>query len=143
MDTKDLALIDTDATHELVASRAVFHLRHPSAHFPSESDVIFIKDVMKRVSSRSIAYFAVGIHALTALLQRLEAIETDHITIGCDGSIINRYPGYMERAQASLDQMIESEYLHNKIRVSLERTTDSAVLGAAVAGAMAAKATKS
>lgn len=142
MDTKDLALINSDATHELVASRAIFHLRHPSAYFSSESDVMFIKDVMKRVSSRSIAYFAVGIHALKALLQRLEAIETDHIIIGCDGSI-NRYPGYMERAQASLDQMIESEYLRNKIRVSLERTTDSAVLGAAVAGAMAAKATKS
>ena len=143
VDTKDLALIDTDATRGLVASRAVFHQRHPSTHFPGESDVMFIKDVVKRVSSRSIAYFAVGIHALTALLQRLEAIDTDQITIGCDGSIINRYPGYMERAQATLDQMIESENLQNKIRVSLERTTDSAVLGAAVAGAMAAQVAKS
>ena len=136
VDTKDLALIDTDATHGLVASRAVFHQRHPSAHSPSESDVMFIKDVVKRVSSRSIAYFAVGIHALTGLLQRLEAIDTDRITIGCDGSIINRYPAYMERVQATLDRMRESEQPHNKVRVRLERMTDSAVLGAAVAGAM-------
>ena len=143
LDTKDLALIDTDATHGLVASRALLHQRHPSAHSPGESDVTFIKDVVKRVSSRSIAYFAVGIHALTSLLQRLEAIDADCITIGCDGSIINKYPGYMERAQATLDQMIESENLQKKIRVSLERTTDSAVLGAAVAAAMAANSTTS
>ena len=143
VDTKDLALIDTDATYGLVASRTLLHQRHPSAHLPGESDLMFIQDVVKRVSSRSIAYFAVGIHALTSLLQRLEATNTGCITIGCDGSIINRYPGYMERVQTTLDQMIESENLQRKIRVSLERTTDSAVLGAAVAGAMAANLTTS
>lgn len=136
IDTKDLAFIDIDTSHELAASRALFHHRHQSPNLPSERDMMFIKDVVRRVSTRSILYFTVGIHALTVLLQKLETIDTDHITIGCDGSIINKYPSYMERAQATLDQMIESD----QMRVNLERTTDSAVLGAAVAGAMATNA---
>lgn len=140
VETKDLAFIDIDTSHELVASRALFHQRHQCPHLPSERDMMFIKDVVRRVSTRSIMFFTVGIHALVALLQRLESVDMDHITIGCDGSIINKYPDYMERVQATLDEMLESDQLHKKIRVSLERTTDSAVLGAAVAGAMAADA---
>ena len=138
LDTKNLALIDVDESHELVLSRSLFHQWHPSPHYPGEKDMMFIKDVVRRVSTRSIAYFTVGIHALTAVLQTLDTIEMDHITIGCDGSIINKYPGYIERAQAILSQMIESGDPQGKMRVSLERTTDSAMLGAAVAGAMAA-----
>ena len=138
LDTKNLALIDVDESGELVLSRSLFHQWYPSPRCPSEKDMMFVKDVVRRVSTRSIAYFTVGIHALTAVLQRLDTIEMDHITIGCDGSIINKYPSYIERAQATLNQMIESGDSQGKIRVSLERTTDSAVLGAAVAGAMAA-----
>lgn len=138
LDTKDLAVIGIDASNGLAASRALFHQRHPSPHPPSEGDVIFIKEVVRRVSTRSIAYFTVGIHALTALLQELETTNMDHITIGCNGSIINHYPGYMEGVQALLDQMIRSDNLHGKIRVRLEKMNDSSVLGAAVAAAMAA-----
>lgn len=140
IETKDLAFIDTDTSHELAASRALFHQRHQSPRLPSERDMMFIKDVIRRVSTRSIVYFTVGIHALVALLQKVESLNIDHITIGCDGSIINKYPSYIERAQATLDQMLESDHSHKRTRVTLERTTDSAVLGAAVAGAMAANA---
>ena len=143
VDTKDLALIENDVSNGLAASRALLHQRHPSPHQTSERDVMFIKDVVRRVSSRSIAYFTVGMHALIALLQSLETIDTDHITIGCDGSIINKYPSYIERAQGTLEQMLESDDPHRKMRVNLERTTDSAVLGAAVAAAIAAKVTVS
>lgn len=138
VDTKDLALIENDVSNGLAASRALLHQRHPPPNQPSERDVLFIKDVVRRVSTRSISYFTIGMHALTALLQRLEPIGTDHITIGCDGSIINKYPSYIERAQTTLNRMFESDNHHRKMRVNLERTTDSAVLGAAVAAAIAA-----
>lgn len=138
IDTKDVAAIDNDTSHGLAASRALFHEQYSSPHLPSERDMMFLKDVVRQVSTRSIAYFTVGIHALTALLQKLETIDMDHITIGCDGSIINKYPSYMERAQATLDQMNEFNDLQENMRISLERTKDSAVLGAAVAGALAA-----
>ncbi len=138
LDTKDLALIGVDASHGYAASRALFHQEYPSPRLPSERDIMFIKEVVRRVSTRSIAYFTVGIHALTALFHKLETIDMDHVTIGCDGSIINKYPGYMERAQETLDHMVEADNLGRKMTVSLERMTDSAVLGAAVAAAMAA-----
>lgn len=140
VDTKDLAFIDIDTSHGLAASRSLFYQRHASPHLPSERDIMFIKDVVKRVSTRSIAYFTAGIHALTELLQRLETIDMGHVTIGCDGSIINKYPGFMEGVQEMLDQMIGLDNPEAGKRVILERTTDSAVLGAAVAGAMAASA---
>lgn len=138
VDTKDMAFIDIDTSHGLAASRSRFHERYSSPHLPKERDMVFIKDVVRRVSMRSVAYFTVGIHALTTLLRKLETVNIDQVTIGCDGSIINKYPGYMERAQATLDQMIESDNPQGKTRVTLERTEDSAVLGAAVAVALAA-----
>ena len=143
LDTKNLALIDVDKSHELVHSRSLFHQWYPSPQCPSEKDMMFIKDVVRRVTTRSIAYFTVGMHALTAVLQRLDTMEVNHYAIACDGSIINKYPSYIERAQALLNQMSESGDPQEKMRVSLERTTDSAVLGAAVAGAMAASVTVS
>lgn len=142
-DTKDLAFIDIDTSPGLADSRALFQQRHPFPHMPSERDIVFIKDVVRRVSTRSIAYFTVGIHALTAMLQKLETIDMDHVTIGCDGSIINKYPGYMERAQATLDEMVTHDSVAGKKRIVLESTIDSAVLGAAVAGAMAASVVNS
>lgn len=138
LDTRDLAFIDLDTSNGLNNSRASFHQRYPSSHVPSERDIVFIKDVVKWVSTRSMAYFTVGIHALTALLQKLETVHVNRVTIGCDGSIINKYPEYMERAQVMLDQMIKFDHVQENMEVMLERTTESAVLGAAVAAAMAA-----
>ena len=135
LDTKDLAQIDDGG---LGASCSLLHRRHPSPHFPSERDITFIKNVVRFVSVRSIAYFTVGMHALTTLIQWVETKPEENITIGCDGSVINEYPGYMERAQGTLNQMIQSDNLHRTIKVKLVRTFDSAVLGAAVAAAMAA-----
>ena len=138
LDTRDLALIEIDESHGLAVSCSLFHQRYPSSRQPTERDIMFIQGVVRRVSTRSIAYFTVGIHALTAVLQKLDTVEMGHITIGCDGSIINKYPNYMERTQAIINQMVESDNVHGQMKVRLERTTDSAVLGAAVAGAMAA-----
>lgn len=135
IDTKDLAQIETGG---LTESRGFLDQRHPSPHLSSERDIRFIKDVVRLVSTRSIAYFTVGMHALTSLIQWIETKPVESITIGCDGSVINKYPGYMERAQDTLNQMIQSDNLHGTTKVKLVRTVDSAVLGAAVAAAMAA-----
>ena len=137
LDTKNLAFLDADESPKLIQSRYRFDEWYPCPHYPSEKDMRFIKQVVKRVSIRSAAYFTVGMHALTAVLQTLGPIETDQITIGCDGSIINNYPSYFERAQQILNQMIESGDPQGK-KISLEKTRDSPVVGAAVAAAMAA-----
>jgi len=91
---------------------------------------------------------AVQVYALTSLLQDLEEDEAgllnvglnlDHISIGCDGSVINKYPRYMERAQEILDRLRGMDRKARQ-RVVLRPTTDNAVFGAAVAGCLAAKA---
>lgn len=142
LDTKYLAQIEVDTSESLSTTRTLLHQHHPTSQPPTFSDAFFIRQTIKLISSRSIAYFTTGIHALSSLLQDLEnkagqQDDLDHISIGCDGSVINKYPGYIDRAQAMLDEMIENEGLGRK-DVDLERTQDSAVLGAAVAGAMAA-----
>ena len=142
LDARTLALIDVDMTPFLSSSRAILETRHPSSQSLTTSDLHFIRQITRHVVHRSISYFTVGMHALTSLLQDLDAeaglrIHLDHLSIGCDGSIINKYPGYMERAQALLDELRQHEGNGRK-KVVLEKTQDSAVLGAGVAAAMAA-----
>lgn len=154
LETKILAQIETDPSPSLSTTRVILHKLHPSIKKPTLTDAHFVRQTILSVTSRSIAYFATGVHALSSSLQDMEqkaGLEDnlDHITIGCDGSVINKYPGYMDRAQGLLDMMKLVEdwdpqgaglVAKPKKRVILERTVESAVLGAGVAGAMAAAA---
>ncbi len=144
LNTKTLALIENDNSHDLTDTISLLHQRHPSIHKPTPRDAYFIQQTIRFVTNRSIAYFATGIHALASLLQELEyntglQDNLDHISIGCDGSVINKYPMYMERAQEILDQMFTRWDSAGK-SVILEKTQDSAVLGAGIAAALAANA---
>ena len=141
LDTRTLAQIHLDTSAGLTKTRHLLHERHPSLSRPSVADANFIRKVICSVAGRSTAFFATAVHALTSLLQDLDieaGLESklDHISIGCDGSVINKYPEYMEKAQETLDQMRLAESIERKM-VILEKTQDSAVLGAGVAGAMA------
>ena len=142
LNTKTLALIENDTSHDLRDTISLLHQWHPSSHKPTPRDAYFIQRIVRSVTKRSIAYFATGIHALTSLLQELERNnglqkEVVHIGIGCDGSVINKYPMYMERTQEILDHMFKRSGPVDK-SVTLEKTKDSAVLGAGIAAALAA-----
>ena len=142
LNTKTLALIENDTSYDLRDTISLLHQYHPSIHKPTPRDAYFIQQIVRFVTNRSIAYFATGIHALASLLQELECnsgLQDDmgHISIGCDGSVINKYPRYMERAQEILDNMFTRGDPGGK-NVVLEKTQDSAVLGAAIAAALAA-----
>ena len=145
LDTRTLAQIQVDTSADLMKTRNFLRDRHPSRCRPSFADALFVQRVVCSVARRSIAYFATAVHALASLLQDLDieaGLESnlDHISIGCDGSVINKYPEYMEKAQETLDQMRMAENIDRK-KVLLEKTQDSAVLGAGVAGAMAGQPT--
>lgn len=143
LDARLLAIIETDTSSFLSASLKAFKEHHPSSTTPTASDLYFLQRVIKSVSRRSSAFVAVGIHALASLLDDMEQQHNvissglNHVSIGCDGSIINKYPEYMDRCQDLIDRLVELEGKGRK-RVVLERTTDSAVCGAGVAVAMAA-----
>lgn len=139
LDTRTLAAIEHDNSHSLLSSCLLFQERHPSSGSLSSADIHFIRHIIRCVSRRSSAYFTAGVHALSSLLHDLSESDdaSDHVSIGCDGSVINKYPGYMARSQEIMDQLIVLEGKGRK-RVILEKTINSAVLGAGVAGAMAA-----
>lgn len=143
LDARVLAAIETDKSPTLSLSRRLFQQQHPNAVSPANSDMYFVQQVTLAVSRRSCAYATAGIHALASLLQDMEAShqvvsnDSDSINIGCDGSIINKYPGYMDIVQSQLDQIIELEIGRRK-RIVLEKTIEPAVSGAGVAVAMAA-----
>lgn len=152
LDTGHLACVDV--AEDISLSCAIFGDLYPgnySGHYyplstkssPSEKDMTFVQAVVRLVIYRSGALFTVGIHALTTLLRDLETEDIRELAIACNGSIINHYPDYLGRAQATLDQFHEVEGLgglEDNVRVSLKKSTDSAVLGAAVAVAMVVEA---
>lgn len=145
LDTRTLAAIELDTSPCLSNSRFLLQDRHPSANLPTYFDLNFIRRTIQAVSCRSSAYFTAGVHALSSLLNDLENHDSlqnqldllDHVSIGCDGSVINKYPGFMATSQGIIDKLVEMETNGMK-RVVLEKTVDSAVLGAGVAVAMAA-----
>lgn len=163
LETNTLAAIERDTSTSLAPSLALFLELHPSSSSsrpPSYKDMSFIRQVIRSVSRRSSAYFTTSLHALCCLLHNIDepssSSDSDasnisssssasgrhqHVSIGCDGSVINKYPGYMARSQEILDNLIaidDTSQGNDKRRYTLEKTQDRAVLGAGVAGAMAA-----
>ncbi|KAL8852939.1 MAG: hypothetical protein Q9221_002189 [Calogaya cf. arnoldii] len=142
LDTRVLGTLEADSSPHL--SRGMYlenawELLEGEELTPEEYE--FIVQVIKAVSRRSQGYFTAAIHALSYLLHDVDDSlldnGLDHICIGCDGSIINRYPGYMEQCQSLLDEMVRSDGSGTK-RVVLQNAGESCtVLGAAVAVAMA------
>lgn len=137
LDTKTIAIIQADKSVELIESRRLLERLHPSAVMPSTADARFLQIIITSVSHRAVAYFAVGVHALTALLQDLDAeiSPLDHLSVGCDGSVINKYPAFMQTAQEKLDGIWRFENNGRK-RALLEEISDGSVLGAGIAGAL-------
>ncbi|KAL8786782.1 MAG: hypothetical protein Q9213_002603 [Squamulea squamosa] len=138
LDTRTLAAFEADNYPNLSPSciyfQKEFHLRAP----PTPAEMGFIRQVVLAVSRRSQGYFTAAIHALSSLLHDLDdgimQNGLDHICIGCDGSVINKYPGYMEKSQFLLDELVHAS---GQKRVVLESAGESAVLGAGVAVGMA------
>lgn len=87
------------------------------------------------VSQRAAAYLASGIHALWTLHLAEEGLAPDaedHVTIGCNGSVIERYPGFRQRTQAYLNELCTKSGGRNGAIV-LDIAIESAIFGAAVA----------
>ncbi|KAL8913945.1 MAG: hypothetical protein Q9171_001330 [Xanthocarpia ochracea] len=140
LETRTLAAFEADTYPNLTRSCIYFQNEYNLPVPPTLAEMRFIRQVVLSVSRRSQGYFTAAIHALSSLLHDLDdgilQNGLDHICIGCDGSVINKYPGFMERSQALLDELVRADQSGQK-RVVLESAGESAVLGAGVAAAMA------
>ncbi|KAF2843454.1 actin-like ATPase domain-containing protein [Patellaria atrata CBS 101060] len=138
LDTGILAIFQADDTPLLSKSSAAFYSQHPLSTPPSYADLLFIRQVAQVVSRRAAAYLAVGIHSLWQLrlvAEGLTAASNGHMTIGCNGSVIEKYPGFRQQCQAYLDDLtaLSGADPHS---VVLEIADEAAIFGAAVAASV-------
>ncbi|KAI9881268.1 MAG: hypothetical protein M1830_005554 [Pleopsidium flavum] len=141
LDTHTIAIIEADDTPTLAEARTFLQDHHSFPTSPTLQDLQYIQTICRCVSRRATGYLATGIHALWKLQTDSEGLDphaSGHVSIGCNGSVINKYPGFLQRCQEYVDDLTEAEGL-GRGRVALEPAHDAAILGAAVAVALAEK----
>ncbi len=135
LDTRILAIFESDDSPELTTARKAFLNAHPMKVIPGLQELQFMRDLGRLVSRRGAAYLATALHALWAVRTTAEGIETgdaSHVTIACDGSMIGKYPGFRARTQQYLDELCTLSGAKQGA-VTLEMAPDSSIFGAAVA----------
>jgi hexokinase len=94
-----------------------------------------IRSIIRLISTRAAALLAAGIHAMWTLRYEAEGhsvTTTPHVSIGCNGSVIELYPDFRARCQSVLDRLTERSGA-SPGAVGLEIAYESALFGAAVA----------
>lgn len=149
LDTSIVAVVEADASPSLSSSASLLQKEHTFARSPSTQDLLFLQRVCRIVSKRSAGYLATAIHSMWCLhndstkdTPGVTKSQNHNLSIACDGSVINKYPGFRSRCQGYLDQLTQytaktSSDSATDSYIRLEPAPDSAILGAAVAVAVA------
>lgn len=135
LDTGTLAALDMDESKHHTHSIAYFQTHHPLSKPPTYRDMAFIRHVAQLVSHRAAAYLAAGIHSLWELRISSEGLTPEtagRMAIGCNGSVIEKYPLFRELCQSHLDELTGLSGAEPG-SISLEIAVESAIFGAAVA----------
>lgn len=163
LDTAIVAFIEGDTSPSLAPSAALLQKNHTFHTTPSVEDLTFIRHVCKCVSNRSAGYLSTAIYSMWCLRNEAEfpmqstkepvkkLLEPQEVTvteieepsktlsIACDGSVINKYPGFRDRCQTYLDIITREgspSSAKDKPSITLELAHESAIFGAAVAVAI-------
>ena len=159
-DTSIVAFIEEDSSVSMASSAALLQKEHIFPSYPPVEDLRFLRRVCQVVSRRAAGYLATAIHSMWCLRNEVEfpitasvtdslvkespevtVLESDesakNLTIACDGTVINKYPGFRDTCQNYLDKLSELTNPETKSAIRLEPAPESAILGAAVAVAVA------
>lgn len=134
-DTGIMAVIEADDTPTLTKACTILQANHPLATPPTSTDLYYVRQVCQLVSHRAAAYLATGIHALWSLRNKSEgfsAADAGHITISCNGSVIEKYPSFRTVSQQYIDELTTRSGAPSRA-VDLEMAIESSIFGAAVA----------
>ncbi|KAI4639396.1 hypothetical protein J4E93_009224 [Alternaria ventricosa] len=134
LDTGTIAAMEMDDSKNLTSATALFQSRHPLSKPPTYNDIQFVRQVSQLVSHRAAAFLATGIHALWALRTESEGLtpaSAGRMSIGCNGSVIEKYPCFKELCQSHLHELTAASGAEPN-SVSLEIAVESAIYGAAV-----------
>ncbi|KAK3712923.1 N-acetylglucosamine kinase 1 [Vermiconidia calcicola] len=140
-ETRTLAIFESDRTTNLSDASAAFRSAHPMRSPPKLHELEFIRDVGRLASRRAAAYLATSLHALWAVRTSAEGIEPNeasHVTIACDGSMIEKYPDFRRCTQRFLDRLCVLSGA-SEGAVTLELAPESSIFGAAVAASCMAE----
>jgi hexokinase len=135
LDTGTIAAMEMDKSKHYTIATTVFQQKHPLSKPPTYSDIHFIRQLSQLVSHRAAAFLATGIHALWLLRLEAEGLTPDtagRMSIGCNGSVIEKYPFFRELCQVHLDELTTASGAAPK-SITLEIAVESAIYGAAVA----------
>ncbi|RMX93737.1 hypothetical protein D0867_14105 [Hortaea werneckii] len=146
LDTRLLADFQLDTSPSLTAARASFLHAHPfrSGRVPRTEELKFLRDLSKLIADRAAVYLAVALHALWVVRTEAESFsssdevdvddeeggvddEQKQVTIACNGTIVEKYPGFRAACQGFLDRLCCLS------AVTLEMAPESSIFGAAVA----------
>lgn len=157
-DTSLVAFIEEDSSPSLSASAALLQKEHTFPNLPSVEDLRFLRRICQTVSRRAAGYLATAIHSMWCLRNEVEfpatpttgsldkespevtVIESEDpgtISIACDGTVINKYPGFQDTCQSYLNQLTAETHPGSRCAIQLNPAPESAILGAAVAVAVA------
>ncbi|PVI01389.1 hexokinase-1 [Periconia macrospinosa] len=135
LDTGTLAAMELDESKSLTNAIALFQSKHSLSKPPSYNDIHFVRQVSQLVSHRAAAFLAAGIHALWELRIKAEGLTpaaAGKLAIGCNGSVIEKYPLFRGLCQSHLDELTTASGAEPN-SISLEIAVESAIFGAAVA----------
>lgn len=135
LDSRILAAFESDTTSTLEKAKAAFVQAHPSTTKPRLSELEFIRQVARLVSRRAAAYLATALHALWIVKTESEGLQPGKaapVTVACNGTIVEKYPGYRELCQRHLDDLCEQSGA-SRGAVTLSMAHESSIFGAAVA----------
>ncbi|KAI8936873.1 hypothetical protein NX059_006109 [Plenodomus lindquistii] len=135
LDTGTIAAMEMDNSKHLTHATALFQSKHPLSKPAAYNDIQFVRQVSQLVSHRAAAFLATGIHALWLLRTASEGLTpatVERMSIGCNGSVIEKYPFFRELCQSHLDELTTASGAGTK-SISLEIAVESAIYGAAVA----------
>ncbi|KAI7674180.1 hexokinase-1 [Hortaea werneckii] len=121
LDTRLLADFQLDTSPSLSAARTSFLHAHPlrSGRVPRTEELKFLSDLSKLIADRAAVYLAVALHALWVVRTEAETsssddvdddeggVDDDHkrVTIACNGTIVEKYPGFRTACQGFLDRL--------------------------------------
>jgi hexokinase len=135
LDTGTIAAMEMDNSKHLTNAAALFQTKHPLSKPPTYNDIQFVRQISQLVSHRAAAFLATGIHALWVLRTQSEGLtpaSAGRMSIGCNGSVIEKYPSFRELCQSHLDDLTTASGAGPR-SISLEIAMESAIFGAAVA----------
>ena len=146
LDTEIMAKLEMDTTKSMKNSISMIKKAFGLKKAPSLKEVAFLRAATESISHRASAYIAIAVHGLWALQKDTDINPTTphgtpKTSIACNGSVVLKYPGFKERCEGFIRQMIDSAAAPGGTfaaeKVVLEPTNEATVFGAAVAVALA------